>query len=596
MDIKVEVNRQFRSFKTGLESQDLNKLVVLTGKNGAGKSQLLQILESRQYIDKRNPQTTATVVIDNQTVRNEDIIGIFDWNMPSAPSAGMAELHNTSQQIVEHIVKTMNGERLTYDNASMFSYTQREELTQIGQQLATEDYNGRDNRPPIDIVLPLLSDDFSNKSAQIINERIASIIYDWHFTAFENNESTERDDNPITIFNELCSEFDTGYHLPPLTRSALRQVYVPQLLNNHGDRVNWNELSSGEQVLFRVICWLFYYHTQQAVYPKLILLDEPDAHLTPKMIRKLIDSLQTVLVGKMGVAVVMTSHSPNTVALCDEQSLYELLVDDEGTRSITKITRNDALKKFSEGLLFVQEDTRLVFVEGKDDIPFYQKLLTIAMIRHNLNSIPSMKFIAASAARPDHGGSTKVMEMVPRFIGTSIESLVYGVIDNDNRHEPQQNILVLKRYAIENYLYDPLIIAIILIIKNKHVNVLSTVSDLSPDEYVKIISDSQLRQRVVNEIISILYQEAQQIIEQSGHGSEHVNVTWFTKTSTSAIEYTLPEWFIKAKKSDLLQRIIRHRNSTFKDLLNDSDQYLAIETTGAIPEDILDILKQIQGV
>lgn len=589
------MNRQYRSFRSDLEALELNKLVVLTGKNGAGKSQLLQLLEGRQYIDKHDPQGSAVIEVDGSRIASEDIIGIFDWNMPSAPNAGMADLQNVSQEIVNHVVKAMNGERLNSQSAGMFSHIQRVELSQIATDMAQRGYNGRDNLPPIDVVLPLLSEEFSKKSAQIINERIARIIYDWHFTAFENNTPTDVPTNPVKVFNGLCEEFETGYHLPNLDRTSLRRAYVPQLINEQGDRVNWNELSSGEQVLFRVICWLFYHQTQQAVYPKLILMDEPDAHLTPKMIRRFMNSMQSTLVDKIGVAVIMTSHSPNTVALCDEQSIYELVVDSDGSRSIDKISRRSALQKFSEGLLFVQEDTRLVFVEGKDDVPFYENLLQIAISKHDLDTIPTMKFIAASTANGDHGGSSKVIEMVPRFAGTDIESLVFGLIDSDNQNEAHDNILVLNRYTIENYLYDPFLVAVLLIHKNKHRDLLTTCAQLDAGDYGRLISDATFRQSVVDEITNALYDTAKSVIDAAGHGSDPIAVSWRVKNNDTDIEFTLPKWFVKAKKSDLLQKIIRHRSSPFKDLLSDNDQFLAIEITGAIPNDILDIFHNIHG-
>ncbi len=589
MNIQITVNRKFRSFKDGLTANDLNDFIVLTGKNGAGKSQLLQIIEGRLHVDRDKPPATADIVLNGQAITLTDTLGIFDWGMPSAPSAGMAELQSYSQQIHQTVNGVLSG---SPPDENLFSLQQREEIARIATELRDEGYNQNDNPFTVEMVVEKLSANFSKKSAQIINERIASITYDWHLTAIENREPFEQESNPITIFNELAAEFETKYQLPPF-HGNLRLPYVPLLENRQGDKVNWNELSSGEQVLFRIICWLFYYRTQNAIYPKLLVLDEPDAHLTPKMIHRLLDNLQRVIIDKMGISVIMTTHSPNTVALCEETALYELLLSDSGTRTIEQITRKDALVKFSEGLLFVQEDTRLMFVEGKDDLPFYDKLYRVAIIRHDFKNIPSLKFIAASHARPEHGGCTKVLEMVPRFNGSSIENLVHGIIDNDNANTPQPNISVLDRYSIESYLYDPLLMAVSMLVRGKHDRVPS-LNSLQTGDQVQLMANSQLVQNVINDIINTLKTNAGTVISDSGFSENPATVKWKIKDQEEPLSYTLPEWYIKLKGKALVTKVIRAQNSLFKDIINNGDQYVAIETIGAVPLDIYEKLTAIQ--
>lgn len=591
MDLEVIVNQPYKSFKSPFKSVDLNSFVILTGKNGAGKSQLLQIIEGKQYINRSMPSCVASLNINGENPVIDDILGIFDWHMPQAPGAGMSELQTYSNQIHSAV---MNIWANSLPDFNLFSRVQREELGRIATELKSLGFNNNGNLPSLDDVMSRLSANFAKQSAQIVNERIATKIYDWHFDAIENQKSYNQATNPIKIFNKLCKDFETEYHLPDLKN--LRLPYVPQLENNQGDKVAWSELSSGEQVLFRIICWLFYYHVDKSLYPKLLLLDEPDAHLTPKMIHKLIGNIQNVIVDKMGIAVIMTTHSPNTVALCDEQALHELTNDNKSNHNIIKISRHEALTKFSEGLLFVQEDTRLVFVEGKDDLPFYQKLHSTSIIWHGLNTIPSMKFIAASTARPDHGGCTKVIEMVPRFIDSSIESLVHGFIDNDNSNKPQKGISVLDRYSIESYLYDPLLIAAYLVNNGKHKGLIKSMDTLETGEHVRLVNTSGLLQQVADEIIGLLESNvsAQKVIKDSGFGSKKNTVSWRIKGHKKPITYQLPEWFVRIKKKDLLSNVIRDNGSPFKDLLSDGGQYVAIETMGAIPDDIFTKLEFIQ--
>jgi hypothetical protein len=88
------------------------------------------------------------------------------------------------------------------------------------------------------------------------------------------------------------------------------------------------------------------------------------------------------------------------------------------------------------------------------------------------------------------GGKTKVKSTVKRFIKNSksgdfddvissdnvfnsddvvyLDDVVYGIVDRDNDtdNDPQCNIEVLQRYAIENYIYDP--IYLFFYLKEKH--------------------------------------------------------------------------------------------------------------------------------
>ena len=588
MDISITINRRYRSFRNDFSVTGLSKFIALTGRNGVGKSQLLRMIERRQSIDRNNPECTVQVVINGEEVFQQDILGIFEWGMPSAPGAGMAEIQGYSQQVYSAITSRMgNG----MPDESIFSRKQQEEISRISAELLAENYNTTFNVPDIDYVLGKLSSSFGNRSAQIINERIASIIYRWHFDALVANRPIDTVDNPISIFNSLCREFDSPYHISPFVDAY--KSYVPLLENGFNEKVNWSELSSGEQVMFRIICWLFYYRVNNTIYPKLLLLDEPDAHLTPKMIHQLLKNLQEVVVDKMGIFVMFTTHSPNTVALSNESALYELSVSDDGTHFMDSINRKDALSKFSEGLLFVQEDTRLVFVEGKDDTPFYELLYRCAVNWHALKNIPSMRFIAASLARSDQGGCAQVLAMVPRFNGSSIQNLVHGLIDNDNSNVPQQNISVLERYSLESYLYDPLIIATSLIINSEQAAIPS-IATVHTGDYQDFISNASLLQTAIDEVISTLKSGAEQIITDSGFGSEPVEVHWKIKGVGTDLTYTLPQWFLRLKKRDLLSNVLHSRTNPLKDMITSRKQFVAIESLGAIPLDIYETIVNIQ--
>lgn len=568
---------------------NLANKTILIGKNGAGKTQLLHIIEGRQYINRNQPQATATVNIEGGTVNLDEIIGIFNWDMPSAPQAGMAQIHSEAAEILNHVNTVMGGNLLTYDNSPKLSIIQREELMAIAEELKQNGYS-RHHRPTIDDILPMLSSNFSKKSAQILNERIAVSIYDWHVTALENQRDFNSEDNPIKVFNKLCRDFETDYELSFVEDGFIRRPYSPELVNRIGDKVNWNELSSGEQVIFRIICWLYYNKIKNAVYPKLMLLDEPDAHLTPKMIVKLMDSIN-LLVNEIGVTVILTTHSPNTIALSDESALFELS-EVANQKVIEKARKEEAIREYSEGLLFIQEESRLIFVEGKDDVPFYNMLYRNAVLRHELKNLPSLKFIAASVADEDHGGVQEVTGMIPKFESTSIENMVWGLIDRDNGNKEDGNIKVISRYCIENYLYDPLLILISLIIQGNQRNI-QCLRDIQTGDYKQLLDDSTLRQTAIDEITETLKNRSRDDFDQSQLEVEKVTVEMFT--SHGKVCYLIEKWWTTLPKNDLKSKVLFSQANPISQFIERSKQCTAIDTISAIDSSIYSVFSDIQN-
>ena len=83
-----------------------------------------------------------------------------------------------------------------------------------------------------------------------------------------------------------------------------------------GAQYDLDSLSSGEMVLM-TLCLVSFNQYLGRRRPKLLLLDELDALLHPSMVAALVRTLKTLFVTR-GTKVLMTSHSPMTVAALDE--------------------------------------------------------------------------------------------------------------------------------------------------------------------------------------------------------------------------------------------------------------------------------------
>ena len=113
-------------------------------------------------------------------------------------------------------------------------------------------------------------------------------------------------------------------------------------------RYELDSLSSGEKVLMALCLTSFNQQYLSRRPPKLLLLDELDAVLHPSMVAALVRTLKTLFVTR-GTKVLMTSHSPMTVAALDEAEIFRV-VRSEGNVTVSRTTKSEAIGELSEGL------------------------------------------------------------------------------------------------------------------------------------------------------------------------------------------------------------------------------------------------------
>ena len=123
-----------------------------------------------------------------------------------------------------------------------------------------------------------------------------------------------------------------------------------------GAQYELSSLSSGEKVLM-ALCLASFNQYLGRRRPKLLLLDELDAVLHPSMIVALVETLKTLFLPK-GTKVLMTSHSPMTVAALDEADIFRV-VRTGGSVDVSHATKSEAINELSEGLATVDVGLRI---------------------------------------------------------------------------------------------------------------------------------------------------------------------------------------------------------------------------------------------
>ena len=249
--------------------------------------------------------------------------------------------------------------------------------------------------------------------------------------------------------------------------------------------IPFNDLSSGEKVIIGLILKLFTseYYGEALTFPDLLILDEPDAHLHPEMSKLLLDVLEETFVNKYGIKVILSTHSPSTIALASENQIFQLT---NGTASsLKKISKDEALKiltSFIPTLSIDYRNHRQVFVESPTDVIYYQFLHD----KHAQNNSSPFKlyFISNSAGKSN---CSQVYNIV-KEIRKSGNSTSYGIVDWDLTNKPEIYVYVHgleERYSVENFILDPIYLVCLLIDSNNAHGVLEKIGlDKTYNQYL----------------------------------------------------------------------------------------------------------------
>ena len=246
--------------------------------------------------------------------------------------------------------------------------------------------------------------------------------------------------------------------------------FQPQITKvSSGINIPFANLSSGEKVLMSFAFCVYYSNDKRQLssFPKVILLDEVDAPLHPSMSKNLLTTIRDSLVNKLGIKVIATTHSPSTVALAPEDSLYAM---EPGISGINKSSRAKALNILTIGvptLSISYDGRRQVFVESPSDAKTYDAVYKL--LKPFLASERSLEFVATGTRSAEGIERNTGCEVVERIVSNLVDAgniSVFGLLDWDGKRTSTSRLAILaegKRNGIENIILDPLIILFLIV-------------------------------------------------------------------------------------------------------------------------------------
>lgn len=479
--MKIDINRQHKSIPRGL-TFELPSFCIITGKNGSGKSHLLEAIENTEITKISDNDFKITNILH---IRPNELVPQL---AESCHSSHLSDyIYNFWAQI-ENIIQAYNRSDIEYKGAEEARHflahyamdkTLHSTITQILKDSEKElheitkddvikniSYTNATQNSLFNAQLAIAIKSYSyRKGKNEFAEFLASRNGDKGYAFLSQDKFIEKyGPPPWELINDILARANLPYEITWPDLDEFELLYNIRLIDKtNGTDITLDELSSGEKVLMSLAIAI-YTTTTGGNYPELLLLDEPDAPLHPQFSRSLIEILNEVIVKQAGIRVIMTTHSPSTVAMAPERSIFEI---NKTTRTPFAISNAEAIRKLSSGVDFLHvsfESRRQIFVESKFDVVYFENLFDACSRLHSFTFQPI--FI-----EPHSGDSncTDVKKIVNTLRLTG-NDLVWGIIDYDTTNKSTDSIILLgggTRYAIENYILEPLYICFCLIRHSK---------------------------------------------------------------------------------------------------------------------------------
>lgn len=577
--MEIKFDNKYKSI-TSFNWTDIPDFVVITGPNGTGKSQLLDLIHNT-ITNKHG--TTERVVITGKTIRPNEVTFL----------KGEWQLQNTQHVSLYTIQQHMDG---YYNNFRQNNYRQNQE-GHIKLYFAFQDILKKTGKQHNTITKEEFYEHFPEiliEQESQLSQKIGEVFYNYRLSEIEllskqmpdNEIKKEIGEKPWVVLREIIKEAKLPFEINDPSKNGIREGFqlrlTHQILN---EEVNFNDLSSGEKVLISLVFYL-YSSQEKKVFPKLLLLDEPDAHLHPSMSQQFLNVIKNVLVDKFNVQVIMTTHSPSTVILAPKESIFEMSRHEPRIRKSP--SKNHSVSLLTAGLVYVGEGTKYLLVEDNDDVSFYSFVYGQLTTENQINADIPLVFIPAST-KDKSGGKDVVQNWVNKLQESGLVNIIQGLIDADSGNAVSTGVYKIDRYSIENYLADPILVYAALIDKEKNPEVEGLKLTVGEEYKLKSLSN-ELLQRIADVILSMVDSKLNQCFPDFNAGieSERIEVEFI-----GGAKLLYPKWLLTRRGKTIINEVY---NMTFTSpVINFSTLFKALRKLNMFPVDVVQKLTQIKN-
>jgi len=379
---------------------EIPDFVVLTGVNGSGKSHLLEALENR-HVTIDGMESAHIVRFNYETFRLENESAFNAHQLASEREQAWEFYKGNVEQSVKSWKEGLGDaypsmrDACVKESARLLSLP-KEPIKEYRRQF--NKYFKRQNRLAnaqaqgiysLAKNLPYSLDEINHDDFvkmykpysfknDFLPDQLGKIFWDY-YTKYQGNQINEfvnakhgknhpvlsedeffriHGDKPWDVVNKILESFNTlqyrvnspegsdyfgAFHL------KLKHTEIADL------EVDFSSLSSGEKILMALVASV-YKAASDKNFPDILLLDEVDASLHPSMMKNMLGVIEDVFIDQ-GVKVILVTHSPTTIALAPEDSIF--IMNRSGMSRIERKSKQEALQVLTQGFATLEQGLKL---------------------------------------------------------------------------------------------------------------------------------------------------------------------------------------------------------------------------------------------
>ena len=367
---KIEINilEQYRAFRKNTNYVLEGDLIILSGINGSGKSQLLNIIANnhKEKINRiishiKNEEKSKVEKILSFSFRDNidlgDDFGAFSvtykknnvdqaWNFYDK---NIKIQHDRNHFFdMQKIQNFENGTLLFESNGGKkTSWRSILKLTELINENYTSDKRFNLTRAELEAILPA---DFIWRNENDIIQQTGNLFYlaccdrvNQQIKYSSTNEIFNNEDwlktAPWTVLNELFEQLDFKYRFKEDYKFITPNMEENPRLREGEEIRKLIDLSDGEKAILKLALISLDEELSQDI--KLILFDEYDAPLNPSLTEAFFHVIEKFYVEK-DIQVIITTHSPATISLAPEYTqFYEIFSQENKSPKIVKANKYD---------------------------------------------------------------------------------------------------------------------------------------------------------------------------------------------------------------------------------------------------------------
>ena len=354
--LSIQLNQNYKSFNSGYSYELQGNLIILSGVNGSGKSQLIDIISQRETLGSKKP-IAATILLDGDQITRNDILRRSfkdNVNIPDLTHAGTESVANHKN----NAWNAYNNHNLDFNNENLWDYKESCENAKKILVARYDEERFKQKRITQTEFKDALPSYFVWKSDDIFTNFIGELFFNYSIDVYEAKakagESGKKFDQNILpvppwkqlndLFAELGFEyrFKDNYFITNLQineQPCIYQVKSDGSIDENEQR-KLADLSDGEKAIISLTFASLSGVRQEE--RKVLLLDEFDANFNPSLTEIFFKILDRYFIAK-SIPVVMATHSSTTIALAPSNAtFYEVFKKSSaGTGRVLPVLRED---------------------------------------------------------------------------------------------------------------------------------------------------------------------------------------------------------------------------------------------------------------